>query len=199
MSWCREPYRHSLSAKGIRTVPRKMFVGSRGKGWRNESERHSLSARGIKTSRRDYLEKDEEWQKYLREVHSRKWEGVDDTFSRPLDFFREFEEFLPEGWLFEKVFDRYTGGFVYLLSANNNRMKLVMSEKVDKIIIHNIEAEHKGGGVGSIFMDSIKEYADANDLGVEVCEVANKKFFNKFDWLKPDRSSLFFEYKQEDD
>jgi 2'-5' RNA ligase len=55
-----------------------------------------------------------------------------------------------------------------------------------------MDAPHgRFGGMGTAFMNALKDYADASDKKLIVHQVANPDFFNRFQWLKRDDTETY--------
>lgn len=84
------------------------------------------------------------------------------------------------------------GGETYMLRTPNGHVMLdattvYSKEKLSHIGLSQISIENRSGGIGTKIMNAIKQYADAKGVGVVVYKVTNKPFFDRFDWLTPDK------------
>jgi len=173
--WHGERQAHGLCAKGIRVRPPKM----------------SASGRGVPVG--DSVFSDDEWVS-LRDagIVSLAW------FSKPFDF-SGFRDMLPDNVVFD-VGNTDDGTVMFLFDRDTHAVLSgvwsIRSKRYgqDVFVVYDVHAYPKGTGFGSLFMDAVKRYADDHDMKVEVSEVANPKFFERFDWLEPDRSGLFYAY-----
>jgi hypothetical protein len=58
-----------------------------------------------------------------------------------------------------------------------------------KIALGGLFAKPEGTGLGTAFMEALRDYADAAHKEIEVWAVANQRFFNRFGWLTPDKGN----------
>ena len=65
----------------------------------------------------------------------------------------------------------------------------------DTIYLPNIAVTEKSKGLGTKFMNAMKDFADKTGQDIVVYKVTNPKYFKKFDWLKDDDGT--FKYTPE--
>jgi len=78
------------------------------------------------------------------------------------------------------------GGGTYMLKGEFGHILLdaAKSFRPEQILMAQISTSNRGGGVGVKVMNAIKSYADQKGLPITIYKVTNKKFFDKFEWLK---------------
>ena len=78
------------------------------------------------------------------------------------------------------------GGGTYMLKGEFGHILLDASKsfRPEQILMAQISTSKRGGGVGVKVMNAIKSYADQKGLPITIYKVTNKKFFDKFEWLK---------------
>ena len=78
------------------------------------------------------------------------------------------------------------GGGTYMLKGDFGHILLdaAKSFRPEQILMAQISTSNRGDGVGVKVMNAIKSYADQKGLPITIYKVTNKKFFDKFEWLK---------------
>ena len=78
-------------------------------------------------------------------------------------------------------------------TRGKNKLYTVIKIDNDLINVSYIEADKKDVGLGSIFMKTIKEYADSTNRNLIVSHQTNPAFFDKFEWLEriDERTSIY--------
>lgn len=78
-------------------------------------------------------------------------------------------------------------------TKGKNKLYTVMMIDNDMINISYIEANKKDIGLGTIFMKTIKEYADSTNRNLIISHQTNPAFFDKFSWLEriDERTSIY--------
>jgi len=75
------------------------------------------------------------------------------------------------------------------ITIDGKTLYLGMSLEKETVYISGIVSSDAGSGVGSKFMNELKNYSDDTGHNINVYKITNPKFFEKFDWLTVDRES----------
>lgn len=67
-----------------------------------------------------------------------------------------------------------------------------------RVGLSQVSVSNPGSGVGTRYMELLKQYADSKELPITVYKVTNPAFFDRFDWLRKD-SGLSYVYRGEKD
>ena len=81
------------------------------------------------------------------------------------------------------------------ISVNGNDVYFHISVEDDVIYLPNIAVSGKNKGLGTKFMDAMKNFADETSQDIVIYKVTNDDFFRKFDWLEETKSGGSFKYK----
>ena len=88
------------------------------------------------------------------------------------------------------------GGGTYMLRGPFGHVLLDASGDVQHKMVglSQVSVEKTGTGLGNKIMNAIKNHADSRGFGVQVVKVTNREFFDKFDWLTPDKWKSTYTY-----
>ena len=93
----------------------------------------------------------------------------------------------------------YIGDYGSKISVDGNDVYFQMASESfggkDTIYLPNMAVTEKSKGLGTKFMNAMKDFADKTGQDIKVYKVTNPKFFKKFDWLKDDDGT--FKYTPE--
>ena len=89
------------------------------------------------------------------------------------------------------------GGGTYMLRGPFGHVLLDASADVRNkfVLLSQVSVENRGSGIGNKIMDAIKAHADSRGFGVQVIKVTARDFFDKFDWLTPDKWKSTYTYE----
>jgi len=99
------------------------------------------------------------------------------------------EEFVANklgGDIFEYKADGLTSKAI---KVKDNTIRYQMFDQSDQILVSKIFIDEKGTGLGTKFVDSLKELSDNSGKKLVINHVENPKFFDKFDYLKNERGA----------
>lgn len=112
-----------------------------------------------------------------------KYESVEQTPALIL-----FENLLPSDWEFWLDFSVGSPPALVMRDDRGHMLATrVFEDDPGLTEILQIEAHPPGSGMGTVFMEAMRRYADLRDRTFCVGIVANRKFFRKFKWLLPKR------------
>lgn len=88
-------------------------------------------------------------------------------------------------------------GFQNTVTVDGNKVTYQIAKNTDtQVHMRMIETDNKGAGMGSKFMEALKQYSDITGKPIVISSARNRKFFDKFTWLKSDAvGSQSYRYK----
>jgi hypothetical protein len=111
-----------------------------------------------------------------------RYEPVDQTPALAL-----LGNILPEDWKFLQDFSRGSPPILRFRDGTGHILMTRFFEEDYRLTsILQIEAHPPGSGMGTVFMEAMRQYADLRGRKFCVGLVANIRFFRKFKWLVPD-------------
>ena len=75
------------------------------------------------------------------------------------------------------------------LKIGDNNIRYQVFDQDNQILMPKIYIDKKNTGLGSQFMETMKEYADSKGKPLVINNVENPKFFDKFPWLKYEKGA----------
>jgi hypothetical protein len=94
--------------------------------------------------------------------------------------YKSAEEFVNSQGLSSKK----SGDMTYFTDKSGNKIQTRMIEGDNLFGINLIEADKKGTGIGSKLINFLKDYADQTGKTLQIGDITNQKFFDKFPFLK---------------
>ncbi len=79
------------------------------------------------------------------------------------------------------------------MQIGNNKVRYQMFDQSDQILLPKIYIDEKGTGLGTDFINTLKEYSDATGKKLVIRNVENPKFFDKFSYLKNERGAYRYD------
>ncbi len=93
----------------------------------------------------------------------------------------------------------YIGDYGSKISAGGDDLYFIASSEKGTIYLPNIATMKKGSGLGTKFMNALKEFADDTSQKISIYKITNAKFFKKFDWLESKNDDWEFQYTPKTD